>query len=251
MLPIIALKQEIKKIIDFIKKTLQREKFNKVVIGLSGGVDSTVCYYLLRRVLPEKSILAVRMNYNNKTDYIDKIIKTTCRINIKNSVDKLKKLLQIDTEKEVSDRVRLGNLMARTRMVILFDLAKKNQALVCGTENKSEHLLGYFTRYGDQSSDIEPIVHLYKTQVFALAHYLKIPEQIIKQTPTAGLWPGQTDEGEFGFTYKEADPVLYLHFDQKKSLDWIKKQGFKNAERVIRFAQKNAYKSLVPYGLLR
>lgn len=177
---------------------------------------------------------------------MDKNIK---QISIKKVVDSYKNLLGIDVENEVSDRVRLGNIMARTRMIVLFDLAKKNQALVCGTENKSEHLLGYFTRYGDQSSDIEPIVHLYKTQVFALAHYLKVPEQIIKQTPTAGLWPNQTDEGEFDFTYKEADQVLFQHFDQKKSIDWIKKQGFKNAEKIIRFAQKNFYKTLVPYVL--
>jgi NAD+ synthase len=249
MLPIISPKQETKKTTDFIKKTLQREKFNKVVIGLSGGIDSTVCYYLLKQVLPEKNILTVRMNYNNKTDYVDKIIKSSYRINIKNTVDSLKKLLQIDPENKTSDRVRLGNVMARTRMIILFDLAKKNQALVCGTENKSERLLGYFTRYGDQSSDIEPIIHLYKTQVLQLAKYLKVPEEIIKQTPTAGLWLGQTDEGEFGFTYKEANQVLYLYFDQKKSLNWIKKQGFANAEKIIGFAKKNEFKHKVPYFL--
>ncbi len=249
MLPIINPKQETKKTTDFIKKTLQREKFNKVVIGLSGGIDSTVCYYLLKQVLPEKNILTVRMNYNNKTDYVDKIIKARYRINIKNTVDNLKKLLQIDPENKTSDRVRLGNIMARTRMAILFDLAKKNQALVCGTENKSEHLLGYFTRYGDQSSDIEPIVHLYKTQVFTLARYLKVPKEIINQTPTAGLWLNQTDEGEFGFTYKEADQVLCLYFDQKKSLNWIKKQGFKNAKKIINFAKKNDFKHKTPYFL--
>lgn len=249
MLPIISPKQETKKITNFIKKTLQREKFNKVVIGLSGGIDSTVCYYLLKQVLPEKNILTVRMNYNNKTDYVDKIIKARYRINIKNTVDNLKKLLQIDPENKTSDRVSLGNLMARIRMIILFDLAKKNQSLVCGTENKSEYLLGYFTRYGDQSSDIEPIVHLCKTQVFTLARYLKVPKEIINQTPTAGLWTGQTDEGEFGFTYEEADQVLYLYFDQKKPLDWIKKQGLKNAEKIIEFAKKNEFKHKVPYFL--
>jgi len=249
MLPTIDPKQETKKITDFIKKTLQREKFNKVVIGLSGGIDSTVCYYLLRKIMPEKNILSVRMNYINNVQSINRLDKNIKQISIKKVVDSYKNLLGIDVENEVSDRVRLGNIMARTRMIVLFDLAKKNQALVCGTENKSEHLLGYFTRYGDQSSDIEPIVHLYKTQVFALAHYLKVPEQIIKQTPTAGLWPNQTDEGEFDFTYKEADQVLFQHFDQKKSIDWIKKQGFKNAEKIIRFAQKNFYKTLVPYVL--
>jgi NAD+ synthase len=123
--------------------------------------------------------------------------------------------------------------MARIRMIILFDLAKKNHALVCGTENRSENLLGYFTRFGDQASDLEPIGHLYKTQVYELAEYLKVPKDIIEQKPTAGLWKNQTDEKEFGFSYKEADPVLHHYFDKKMGVDRIKKLGFANAEKII------------------
>src|SRR5258708_26883046 len=114
------------------------------------------------------------------------------------------------------------------RMIILYDLAKKYKALVCGTENKSENLLGYFTRFGDQASDIEPIEHLYKTQVYQLAKYLNLPDAIITQQPSAGLWQGQTDEGQFGFTYEEADQVLFLHFEKKLVVEIIEKLGFTN-----------------------
>ena len=139
--------------------------------------------------------------------------------------------------------------MARVRMIILFDLAKQIGGLVCGTENKSEKLLGYFTRFGDAASDLEPISHLYKTQVYQLAKYLKIPGQIINQSPTAGLWDGQTDEGEFGFTYREADQVLHLYFDQKKSLNEIKKLGFKNTDKIIKRLLNYQFKLKTPYHL--
>jgi len=150
---------------------------------------------------------------------------------------------------ELFDRIRLGNIIARVRMIILFDLAKKHNALVCGTENKSEKLLGYFTRFGDAASDIEPISHLYKTQVRELANYLKLPQKIIEAKPTAGLWPGQTDEGEFGFTYQEADNVLSLYFDKKISTKKIRSLGYKNALKILAFAKKNSFKEKVPYLL--
>ena len=134
-------------------------------------------------------------------------------------------------------------------MIVLFDLAKKVNGLVCGTENKSENLLGYFTRFGDQASDIEPIAHLYKTQVYELAKYLKVPEAIIKQSPTAGLWQGQTDEGEFGFTYEEADQVLHLYFDQHQSVEKIEQRGLKNAKAIIERVKQNGFKHQVPYHL--
>lgn len=164
------------------------------------------------------------------------------------------------------NKIRLGNIIARVRMIILFDLAKKHSALVCGTENKSERLLGYFTRFGDAASDIEPIAHLYKTQVYQLAEYLKLPQKIIDVKPTAGLWKNQTDEGEFGFTYEEADQVLHLYFNKKISsspvilsderseeskdlIKRIKKHGFKNVEKIIKRFLENKFKQEVPYSV--
>lgn len=263
---------EAKKIVAFLDKTFQQQKINNAVIGVSGGIDSTVSLFLLTKILPKKNIIAVHLPYyNNLNNNINLIAKTSGvnikSISIKMIVDNLwnklkheniffetiarKPLRMWQPKKTISsvDKIRLGNIMARVRMIILFDLAKKNQALVCGTENKSEHLLGYFTRFGDAASDIEPIQHLYKTQVFQLAKVLGVPDKIISQKPSANLWKNQTDEKEFGFTYKQADKVLSLYFDQKIPTSKIIKLGYINAKKIIDAAEKNAFKQKTPYIL--
>ncbi len=262
-------KQETKKIINFLKKTYKKQKINKVILGLSGGIDSTTVLYLLKKVLPTKNIFVIRMNYypGKKLD-IDLKGVNVINISIKKIAD------QFNVEGSVSNffisagtssqsrspeskknlipspslnKIRLGNIMTRVRMIVLFDLAKQINGLVCGTENKSEKLLGYFTRFGDAASDIEPIFHLYKTQVIELAKYLKVPEKIIIQKPTAGLWKNQTDEGQFGFTYQEADQVLNLYFDKKISTKDIIKLGYSNAKKIITYAKRNEFKQKTPY----
>lgn len=229
-------KQETKRIVDFLNSVKKKTKKDKVVIGLSGGIDSTTVYYLLRKTYKKENIIGVSLSYEK----ISKII-TQFR-------DEEKDFFQKNTLPSLNEKVRLGNLMARVRMIILFDLAKKYDALVCGTENKSERLLGYFTRFGDAASDIEPISHLYKTQVRQLAKYLKISKKVIDAPPTAGLWKGQTDEKELGFTYKEADQVLFLYCDKKMP---IKKMPFKNTGKIIDRYLDNRFKQEVPYSLLR
>lgn len=108
-------------------------------------------------------------------------------------------------------------------------------------------MLGYFTRFGDQASDFEPIQHLYKTQVYQLARFLKIPESILKRTPSADLWQGQTDEGELGFSYEEADQVLFNHFDRNVSVKALEKHGLKNAKKIIARSKENHFKHITPY----
>jgi NAD+ synthase len=241
---IIDPKLEKEKIINFLKKTLKEQKIDNVVLGLSGGIDSTTVFYILKEFLDAKNIYVVQMDY---------YLRQKVSLPIKNAnliFSPIKKIVDITAEKlQITDPVRFGNIMARTRMMVLFDLAKKLNALVSGTENKSERLLGYFTRFGDSASDIEPISHLYKTQVFQLAKYLEIPKETINQPPSAGLWDGQTDEDEFGFTYLEADQVLHLYFDEKISLEEIVKQGFKNAEKIITRSLNNQFKLKTPYSL--
>ena len=146
------------------------------------------------------------------------------------------------------DEGRRGNVMARTRMVILFDLAKKMGALVVGTENKTEHLLGYYTRFGDEASDIEPIRNFYKFQVYKLAKYLGIPKYIIQKAPSAGLWLGQTDEGEFGFTYKEADEVLFLITEKGYTQKQLLAKGHPQSllKRLQWWIDKGSFKARLP-----
>lgn len=267
---IINPEQEVDKITRFLKKTFREQKIDKVVLGLSGGIDSTVVLYLLKKTLPLINIYAVQMDYRpRKKSNIDLKGINVVKISIKKIVDQFEgsvtnflapvgplstswKTSQVAknlSRSPLANNIRVGNIMARVRMIILFDLAKQLGALVCGTENKSERLLGYFTRFGDSASDIEPISHLYKTQIYQLARYLKVPDQIINQPPTAGLWNGQTDEDDFGFTYQEADQVLCLFYDKKQKIEEIKRLGYANTEKIIERYRSNQFKQKTPYFL--
>lgn len=251
--PIFNPEKEKEKIVSFLKKTFASQKISKAVIGVSGGIDSAVSFTLLREVLKPKNIIIMHLYYfESKFGDMELFVKeqgipqnNVYHISIKEVVDAVIKLQDIKNIKE--NNVRIGNIAARMRMIILYDLAKKYDALVCGTENKSENLLGYFTRFGDQASDIEPIEHLYKTQIIQLAKYLAVPKSVISQAPSAGLWQGQTDEGQFGFSYQEADEVLFLYFEKNLSVDEIEKKGFPNAKKIIDWHDKNLFKHNTPY----
>lgn len=242
---------ESEKIISFLQKKLDQVGKKKIVINWSGGIDSTVSLYLLAKAFPIANITILHLPY--ETTYEDEFLpiadylQTTRAqfhvISIKSMVDSLM------AELKISDPFRVGNVMARVRMIVAFDHAKKLNALVCGTENRTEHLLGYFTRFGDEASDIEPIQHVYKTHIIELGKFLGIPNNILDAVPSAGLWAGQTDEGEFGFSYKEADVVLSNYFDEKKSVEAIEGLGFRNAKKIIEFSKKNEFKHKVPYSI--
>jgi len=241
---------------------------------MSGGVDSTTAFYLLRESIAPENIIVAHLYYlesqfrdiggivkkagipkgNIYEMSIDSLIKAFSNTTMKQfnngTMDNSSRQARTTNSKRTHlDKIRIGNIAARIRMIILYDLAKKHNALVCGTENKSEFMLGYFTRFGDEASDFEPIQHLYKTQIFQLARFLEVPKNIMEKTPTAGLWHGQTDEGEFGFSYKEADEVLFYYYDKKLKVEEIKNMGFKNADRIINYSLTNNYKHLTPYTL--
>lgn len=247
--------QEKQKIVSFLKETFKQQGVKKAVIGLSGGIDSTTSFFLMKEVLSLEDIIVAHLFYESPVfSHVAEVLdehkmpkENIYVLSIKEPVDAVANIMQLDGDED--EKVRKGNISARMRMIMLYDLAKKHKAMVVGTENKSENLLGYFTRFGDQASDIEPIEHLYKTQVYQLAKHLGIPDSIINQDPTAGLWQGQTDEGEFGFTYKEADEVLYLATEEQLSLDDIKAKGFENAEKILVWRKNNIFKHIAPYRI--
>jgi len=199
--------EKIEQIVKWIKSVY---KDRPGVIAVSGGVDSAVALTLLVKALGIEKVTALSLPYHDQdmTDAkmivdFNKLTNAMEEINIGDSVDKIAETLGVG-----ESTLRKGNIMARVRMIMVYDYAKANGAFVCGTENKSEQMLGYFTRFGDSAADIEPIAHLYKTEVWEMAKELGLPEVFYTKAPTAGLWEGQSDEVEMGFTYREADKVL-------------------------------------------
>ena len=214
----------------FIQNELGRIGVNKAVIGLSGGIDSAVSTYLSVKALGNKNVTCLLMPYKSSspesiTDAM-KIVKDLkvnySKIDITSAVDSI---INSTGEKNISD-LRKGNIMARVRMILLYDESARENSLVIGTSNKTEILLGYSTIFGDSASAVNPIGDLYKTQLISLAEYLGVPESVIKKKPSADLWKGQTDEQELGFTYDEVDKYLQLKVEDRMSEEELIKVGF-------------------------
>lgn len=204
------MKKVTNKIKKFIIDSLDSSNKNGVVIGLSGGIDSAVVAKLCIDTLGSKNVLCIFMPTKSTPieDFRDiKLLEKYLKIKIKIVyIDNIVKELIL----EKLDKKSLGNIYPRVRMIVLYEYANLMNRLVCGTGNKTELSIGYFTKYGDGGVDINPIAHLYKTDIWELADFLKIPKSIIEKKPTAGLWEGQTDESEIGISYKELDRILKL-----------------------------------------
>jgi len=232
----------------FIADAVATTEASGVVVGLSGGVDSALAATLAVSALGADRVHAAFLPYGassqvTRTDA--EAIATwleldLCGIEITSVVD-----AYFDAaEQAEADRIRRGNFTARTRMAVLFDQAKKHGALVLGTSNKSEILLGYSTIFGDNASSINPLGDLYKTQVWQLARDRGLPDAIVDKTPSADLWPGQTDEGELGFSYGLADEVLYLMFDRGLTPEQVIDRGYEAelVERIRDLEARNRFK---------
>lgn len=248
--------KKVEEITKWIRETVSEAGFSRVIVAVSGGIDSAVSLYLLVKALGAENVYALLMPYgplSTKSLKDGKMVASAVGLerdhvvvrDITKVVDKMIK--QINDEK--ISAIRKGNIMARMRMIFLYDLAKSLNALVVGTENKSEYYLGYFTRFGDEASDIEPIRQLYKTQVWEMARYLGVSQEIIKKAPSANLWEGQSDEREFGFSYEDADKVLYHYFEEGLPRQSIVALGLsqKLVDGVLQFVEKNNFKHHVPF----
>lgn len=205
----------------FISTEITRAGFERAVIGLSGGVDSALSCYLAAEALGPENVLAIQMPYETSSPesfehaqtVIDALGVHSLTVPITAMVNPLFERFPD------AGQIRRGNVMARVRMLILYDQSEAFRGLVVGTGNKTEILLGYTTLYGDSACALNPLGDLYKTQVRQLARALGVPEEIINKPPSADLWAGQTDEDELGFTYDEVDRLLYLLVDERYTPD--------------------------------
>jgi len=209
----------------FIRSQARQTGFERLVVGLSGGVDSATVAFLVARAIGAEKLLAVRMPYrssspDSEADAMRVVNALGCqteRVDITPMVDPMLELLNGDDE--VAMQVRGGNVMARQRMIVLYDRSVAFDALVAGTSNKTEALLGYGTLHGDMACAIAPIGDLYKSQLRAVAGALGVPQEILDKPPSADLWPGQTDEGELGASYDDLDRVLFALVDRRWSVE--------------------------------
>jgi NAD+ synthase len=204
-------------LVGFVKSEIMRVGFTRAVVGLSGGIDSALSCVLAAEALGPENVLAVRMPYKaSSRDSLDHAQLLIDQLGVQSETieitDVVEPLINLDPE---MSKVRKGNLMARARMIVLYDQSEDFKGLVVGTSNKTEILLGYSTLFGDSASALNPIGDLYKTQVRQLSRALNIPTPIVEKSPSADLWAGQTDEDELGFTYEDADRLLYLLVDQR------------------------------------
>ena len=224
-------------IVDFIRSQLKAAGFSRAVLGLSGGIDSSLACFLTVEALGRENVLGLLLPYRTSQPeseadartVIDTLDIASRKIDITPMVEPLTNLFP-----DMSIR-RRGNIMSRERMIILYDQSEEFGGLVIGTSNKTESLLGYFTLHGDAAAAIRPLANLYKAQVRQLARAVGIPSEIIDKPPSADLWAGQTDEGELGITYTEADQVLFLLVEKGISEDEVVASGL-DADLVRRVA---------------
>jgi NAD+ synthase len=239
-----------KVLVTFIKDAVYKNNFKNAIVGVSGGIDSAVVLALVQRALGSRHTFALLMPYRLSSEDSLKDGKRICDdLKVKYEVIDISPSVDAYFDRfPAEDKVLLGNKCARERMSVLYDFSAREKALVAGTSNKSESLIGYSTLYGDSAAAFLPIGDLYKTQVFILARHLGIPEEIIAKKPSADLWKDQTDEGEIGITYKELDEILFQLVDLRMKAEEIKQAGYsmKNIQRIKKMIVNSQYKRTVP-----
>ena len=245
--------REAARIVRFLREQLALAGCSRMVVGLSGGVDSALVAALGVQAVGQGNVRGMILPHETSNPeseahacMVAERLGITCeRFDITRMVRPLlKRYPDMDAR-------RKGNIMARARMIVLYDQSALVGGLVVGTSNRTETLLGYFTLHGDGAASLKPIAHLYKCQVRALAQCMGVPQVIIAKAPSADLWQGQTDEGELGFTYDEADQVLYLLTERRLGVDEIVALGFasRTVEAIARRMEATAFKRRQPPAL--
>lgn len=234
----------------FIKSEVTRVGYSRAVIGLSGGIDSALSFALAVEALGAENVLAVRMPYkSSSSDSLEHAQMLTDQFKVRSKTIEITDMVEplFARDSQIS-KERKGNMMARWRMIVLYDQSEVFKGLIIGTSNKTEILLGYTTMWGDMASALNPIGDLYKTQVRQLSRALGIPPAIVDKAPSADLWVGQTDEGELGFTYEEVDKLLYLLIDQRFSPQECVEEDYdeKFVNSVMTRIRRNQFKRMMP-----
>src|SRR5260221_7158761 len=215
-------------LVEFIRDGMAKAGFQKAVLGLSGGIDSALVACLAVQALGSENVIGVRMPYQSSSEgSLSDAQKIIDQLGIKSFTIPITPMVEplIALTPDMSS-LRKGNIMARQRMIVLYDQSAAHGALVIGTSNKTEALLGYTTLFGDSAAALQPIEDLYKTQIRQLARAMNVPQPIIDKPPSADLWIGQTDEGELGYTYEEGDKVLYLLVEGRFNVEEAAAEGF-------------------------
>jgi NAD+ synthase len=234
----------------FIADGVRKVGFERVIVGLSGGVDSSVVTALAVLSLGPANVVAIFMPYQSSDPQSQIDALAVCE-----SLGITAQIIDITPQVDAyferfpdADRTRRGNKMARERMSILYDHSMAERALVLGTSNKTELLLGYGTLFGDMASALNPIGDLYKTQLYAIAHELRLPHSVLTKAPSADLWAGQSDEDELGMRYAVIDEVLHLLVDERRSRAEVITLGFDAADvdQIIKRVQGSQYKRRPP-----
>jgi NAD+ synthase len=232
---------------EFLSQEVRKTGLNKVVVGLSGGLDSAVVAVLASRAFGEDLLCLKMPSHYSSQNSLDDADELCNAFGIRCETHTIEPMLRAYENPDMTP-LRVGNLSARLRMATLFDISAREGALVLGTSNKSELMLGYGTLYGDLASAINPIGDLYKTEVFELAEYLKVPHSIIAKPPSADLWAGQSDEEEIGYPYADLDRVLKRYVEERHTHEDMVNEGENSdlIDMIVTRIYKNQFKRKMP-----
>ncbi|MBN1838546.1 MAG: NAD+ synthase [Campylobacterales bacterium] len=238
-----------KHLVAFLQQEVQKAGFSKVILGISGGIDSAVVAILAKKAFHENFLGLMLPSSTSSTVSLEHATELCKKFSIpfeKISIGALSDAYFYD--KKEASKLRIGNFCARMRMAVLYDISARENALVLGTSNKSEILLGYGTIFGDLACAINPIGELFKTEIFEFAAHLGVPSSILSKAPSADLWENQKDEEEFGFSYTQIDKVLIAHIKENKTKEALIASGYESSlvEMIFERMDKNQFKGKLP-----